>query len=67
MKGGPHDYREVTRFAVELVTIKYLGGNLASVMRAKFPGISNRTIRKALGDARLLLALRQIINQKEGD
>jgi hypothetical protein len=63
-----HDYREVARFAVELVMIKYLGGNLAAVMRAKFPGISNRMIRKALGDARLLIALRQCINQEdEGD
>jgi hypothetical protein len=57
-----HSYEEIARHATELLVNK-ADDKFSENMRAKFPGISNYILRKSLGDARILVALRQYITE----
>lgn len=56
-------YEEVTRHATELL-INKANGKFSEKMRERFPGLSNYMLRKSLGDAKILAALRQYIREE---
>jgi hypothetical protein len=56
-------YEEVARHATELL-INKANGKFSEQMRRKFPGISNYMLRKSLGDAKILAALKQYIREE---
>jgi hypothetical protein len=57
-------YEEVARYATGLLVNK-ANGKFSENMREKFPGISDYMLRKALGDARILVAMRRCREEEE--
>jgi hypothetical protein len=56
-------YEEIARHATELL-IQKANGKFSEKMRERFPGISNYMLRKSLGDAKILAALRQYVREE---
>ena len=66
MKTPHYKYSDVTRYAAQIMAIKIAHLPPATMMRQKFPGLSDRMVKQAMADAKLLLALRREL-KREGD
>jgi hypothetical protein len=62
---------EIIEYAVLLRRTNISAGisdqDLRALLRIKFPGITNRTITRAFDDARLLLAIKQVMKEYSGE
>jgi hypothetical protein len=61
-----YEYGEVARFATQLLLAKGTGSYVV-LMRVQFPGLSDYMLRKSYRDAKILVALRQVLKREKAE
>jgi hypothetical protein len=61
-----YEYGEVARFATQLLLTKGTGSYVV-LMRGQFPGLSDYMLRKSYRDAKILVALRQVLKREKAE